>query len=71
MVEFDAASSKIVDSKIKLIFESPAPFTSAIPGIDNIESVTFSIFSFSTAATTSRSPIDSFLLLAEPASCAL
>ena len=63
--------SKTLVSRIILIFDSPAPLTSAIPGNPSIASETISWCSLSTATTKSKSPIVSFLLLALPANCAL
>ena len=57
-------------SRTTLTLLSPAPFTSVISGIASIASVTASTSSGLTAATISRSPTVSRLLLALPASCA-
>ena len=59
--------SKILVSRIRLILESPAPLILAIPGSESIEFEISSWLIGLAPTTKSKSPIDSFRLLAEPA----
>ena len=58
-------------SRIKLILESPAPLTSAMPGKDRISLLMPAWCSKSADTTISKSPIVERLLLADPARVAL
>ena len=62
--------SKTLCSRMRLIFDSPWPLISAIPGKSSIDSITEVRFSGRVATTISRSPMVSLLRLALPASCA-